>query len=251
MDKSVTNNIKIIRELSEEEKKFNTGNWNTGNRNTGDSNTGNRNTGSWNTGDRNTGSWNTGSWNTGNRNTGSWNTGSWNTGDRNTGYKNTGDRNTGNSNTGDSNTGHRNTGYRNTGYRNTGDRNTGNRNTGSWNTGSWNTGFFNTTTPEKIQVFNQPCKKSDWDNAYKPDFLFFNLTEWIHEKKMTDREKEDHPEYKTLGVGGYLWKYNYKEAFKKAWDEADPEDRIRVKDLPNFDAKIFYEISGINVEEEK
>ena len=63
-----TNEIMILRELTQEEKdKFcncntgncNTGDWNTGNCNTGDRNTGDRNTGNWNTGDRNTGFFNT------------------------------------------------------------------------------------------------------------------------------------------------------------------------------------------------
>ena len=65
--KSVTNEIKIVREIPWTEVLeivnegkgctglSNTGNCNTGNRNTGDRNTGNRNTGNWNTGDCNTG----------------------------------------------------------------------------------------------------------------------------------------------------------------------------------------------------
>lgn len=95
-DKSVTNKIRIIREIPWQELltivnegnnctgRGNTGDWNTGDRNTGDWNTGNCNTGSRNTGDYNTGNYNTGDYNTGNCNTGNWNTGS-----RNTGFFNT------------------------------------------------------------------------------------------------------------------------------------------------------------------
>ena len=79
-NKSVTNTIKIVREISWSEVlemvnagKDNTGFCNTGDCNTGRWNTGNCNTGSWNTGDRNTGNWNTGDCNTG-----SWNTGLFN-----------------------------------------------------------------------------------------------------------------------------------------------------------------------------
>ena len=197
-----TNKIKILRELSKEEKKEycncntgncntgdcnignsntgnrNTGNSNTGDRNTGNSNTGDSNTGDWNMGNRNTGNWNTGKWNTGNCNTGDWNTGNrntgdWNTGDWNTGNWNTGDWNTGNCNRGDWNTGNRNTGNCNTGdwntgdcnmgNRNTGNRNTGNRNTGNRNTGDCNTGNWNT---------------GDWNtgffNTITPDVLIFD-----------------------------------------------------------------------------
>jgi hypothetical protein len=235
----------------------NTGNCNTGDGNTGDRNTGDGNTGYRNTGDCNTGYFNTGDCNTGDGNTGDRNTGDWNTGDRNTGYRNTGDRNTGDWNTGDRNTGAGNTGDRNTGDCNTGDRNTGDwntgyrntgdRNTGDWNTGDRNTGYFNTQTPENIIVFNSPCAKSAWDVAYKPLFLFFTLHDWVYENKMTDQEKIDNPTFFTCG--GYLKKIDYKDAFIASWENADHSDRIRVKDLPNFDADIFYEISGIDLRE--
>ena len=84
-DKSCTNKLEIVREISWQEvlELVNTGISCTGLCNTGDCNTGNRNTGCRNTGDWNTGDWNTGCRNTGRRNTGDWNTGDWNTGDWN------------------------------------------------------------------------------------------------------------------------------------------------------------------------
>ncbi len=185
--------------------------------------------------------------NTGCSNTGGWNTGGWNTGDYNTGGRNTGCSNTGCSNTGGRNTGHRNTGDYNTGCWNTGGWNTGDYNTGGWNTGHRNTGYFNTETPKNILVFGKNCDRDLFDNCHKPDFLFFNITKWILEKDMTQEEKDKNPTYST--TGGYLKKYDYKEAFKKSWDEADKEDRVRIKDLPNFCSKMFFEISGIKVDE--
>jgi len=225
----------------------NTGDRNTGYRNTGDRNTGYRNTGDWNTGDWNTGDWNTGGCNTGSRNTGDWNTGYKNTGSRNTGYMNTGDKNTGDRNTGDWNTGGWNTGSRNTGGWNTGSRNTGYRNTGDWNTGDRNTGFFNTVTPDVILAFNKECPRDEWEKANKPDFLFFDLTYWVEESEMTDEEKTLDPgsHYR----GGQLRKKDYKTAFKESWDNADPDDREKIKNLPNFDPQIFFEISGIDLRE--
>jgi len=230
----------------------NTGNNNTGHRNTGYGNTGYRNTGSWNTGNRNTGNINTGyrntgSSNTGYRNTGSSNTGNWNTGNWNTGNWNTGDWNTGNWNTGDSNTGRSNTGHRNTGSWNTGSWNTGSWNTGNWNVCDRETGFFNTQGIKTIRVFNKDCAVAVWDQADKPCFLHFDLTEWIREGDMTDQEKIDHTTFRT--TGGFLKVYDYKEAFQKSWDEADEEDRAKLFKLPNFDAEVFKEISGIDVTE--
>jgi hypothetical protein len=185
---------------------------------------------------------NTGYCNTGHRNTGYCNTGNHNTGNYNTGYHNTGNGNTENYNTGDCNTGNYNTGDCNTG-----NWNTGYRNTGGWNSIHHETGSFNTTKADTIRVFNKTISRSEWDRAYLPHFLHFILTEWVEKSDMTDREKKDHPDYKT--TGGYLKSYEYKEAFQNSWDEADPEDRERVWDIPGFDPDIFYEISGIDVRE--
>ena len=69
---------------------------------------------------------------------------------------------------------------------------------------------------------------------------------------MLPEEKAQHPEYAT--VGGYLKEYDYKEAFRKSFENAKrlpdwPEQLKRLKALPNFNFKIFEEISGITAEE--
>lgn len=248
--KSVTNIIDIVRELDWSEVlkivnfgidnngRGNTGDKNTGDRNigyyntgdynTGDSNTGDCNTGHCNTGDCNTGYSNTGDCNTGDRNTGERNTGDRNTGDYNTGYCNTGDRNTGDSNAGDRNTGYCNTGDFNTGYCNTGDYNTGDYNTGDYNTGMWNhtsysSGYFNTCESPLI-VFNQPV------NMTRDEFLTL------------------------LGVRLIkgLCKDNYKvfatKNAQKWYDALSPQNKQAIKDIPNFNAEIFKQITGIDVE---
>ena len=86
-DKSVTNEIKIIRELTWHEvlDLTNIGKDCTGNRNSGDWNSGNWNSGNWNSGDRNSGdrnsgNRNSGNWNSGNRNSGNWNSTNFSTG---------------------------------------------------------------------------------------------------------------------------------------------------------------------------
>ena len=178
----------------------------------------NRNAGYCNTGYLNAGDWNTGDRNTGDRNTGNRNAGYRNTGDRNTGNCNTGDYNTGDYNTGDRNAGDYNTGDRNTGGCNTGNRNTGYRNTGDWNKSNRNTGFFNTIDPD-IQVFNMPCRQKDWENANKPGFIYFDLNG------------------------------TYEESWRKAYDSASDEEKLLLVKLPNFNAKVFQEISGILVDE--
>lgn len=62
---------------------------------------------------------------------------------------------------------------------------------------------------------------------------------------MTEQEKTENPTYKT--TGGYLKVYKYKEAWLKAWNSATEEDKQLLYALPNFDAEVFKEISGIDV----
>ena len=224
--KLCASNIKVVRELTWSEVLF----------------LYNSNSGGWNSGDWNSGDWNSGSWNSGNYNTGDLNSGNYNTGNLNSG-----DRNSGNHNTGDWNSGSWNSGNHNSGNYNTGDLNSGN-----YNTGNWNAGIFNTGACEYTFAFNQLVKKQDLECLPSIPFLRFKLVEWIPEKHMLPEEKEQHPKYAT--VGGYLKKYDYKEAFRKSFEEAKrlpdwPEQLKRLKALPNFNFKIFEEISGITAEE--
>lgn len=143
-----------------------------------------------------------------------------------------------------------NTGDYNTGNHNTGDYNIGECNTGDWNTGDWNTtnfsnGFFNTEEVEIINVFDKPCMKSVWDEASKPNCLYFSLVKWIDEPEMSDVEKQENPSFSR--TGGYLKKYDYKEAFTKSVTEASKEDRDLIRALPNFNNEKFLEISGVDL----
>ena len=145
--------------------------------------------------------------------------------------------------------GYRNSGYRNSGHGNSGDGNSGDRNSGGWNSGDGNSGYFNPDSPSVVRVFGQDCRTDLWDSAYKPMFLRFSMRGWVGSDEMTDEEKLDNPLH-TI-TGGILRVYGYKEAFQRSWEKADHVDRIRVKDLPNFDAEIFYQISGIDLREGK
>ena len=242
-DKSCTDKLEIVREIPWDEVlrivnigKNCTGRCNTGNRNTGDCNTGNRNTGDCNTGDCNTGNRNTG-----NRNTGDCNTGDWNTGDCNTGDCNTGDWNTGNRNTGDCNTGDWNTG----------DCNTGDCNTGDWNKSSFNTGCFN-TEEQKIMLFNKPSNMTyrEWlesDARWLLNQIPKDVVEWVYEEDMTDEEKAAHPTYET--TGGYLKVLDESECGQLWWGSLSDRRKEIIKAIPNFDAEIFFQCTGVRVDE--
>ena len=183
---------------------------------------------------------------TGLGNTGDWNTGDWNTGSRNTGSRNTGSRNTGSRNTGDWNTGSRNTGSRNTGDWNTGSRNTGDWNTGDWNSTNYSTGFFN-SVEQNIFLFNKPTSMSrDEIHSLKGIQILnwnFENSWWIYSVNMSDDEKKSNPKYET--TGGYLKTVDFKTACKMMWENLSENERQEVMKLPNFDSNIFYEITGI------
>ncbi len=193
-------------------------------------NSGSRNSGDWNSGDRNSGNWNSGDQNSGDRNSGNWNSGDLNSGDQNSGKWNSGDQNSGGQNSGD---------------QNSGNRNSGDWNSGDWNSGNRNSGFFNTKTPDIVLVFDKPCSRDVWERSYKPAFIFFNLTYWVDESEMSDEDKLKDPNFYVRG--GQLRTRSYKDAWKHSWDNADPKDRLRIKELPNFDADLFFEISGIDL----
>ena len=219
--KCATNKIQIVREIGWDEVqkianlgKNCTGVCNTGNYNIGDNNTGNRNTGGCNTGDNNTGNRNTGGCNTGDCNTGDWNTGGCNTGNRNTG-----------------------------------NRNTGNNNTGDWNTSSFNTGCFMTEEPT-IMMFNKPTnwtyrKWLESDARYLLNRIDKNVVNWICESNMSDEEKAANPTYEC--TGGYLKVLNQSECGQRWWDGLSELNRNVIRKMPNFDAEIFEECTGIKI----
>lgn len=68
------------------------------------------------------------------------------------------------------------------------------------------------------------------------------LTEWI---EYTDEEKTGDPE-KSL-VGGFLKQYGAKEAWVRWWERLTGENKEIIKSMPNFDANIFKDITGIEV----
>ena len=246
-DKSCTDKLEIVREIPWDEvlRIVNIGKNCTGRCNTGNYNTGDRNTGDRNTGNRNTGDWNTGNWNTGNCNTGDGNTGNWNTGDCNTGDRNNGDRNNGRWNTGNCNTGDGNTGNWNTGNCNTGDCNTG-----DWNKSSFNTGCFN-TEKQKIMLFNKPSDMtySEWVNSdarYLLNQIPKDVVEWVYEEDMTDEEKAAHPTYEA--TGGYLKVLDESECGQLWWNNLPDHMRKIIKAIPNFNAEIFFQCTGIKTD---
>ncbi|MFW5852811.1 MAG: hypothetical protein ACOCUR_02170, partial [Nanoarchaeota archaeon] len=68
---------------------------------------------------------------------------------------------------------------------------------------------------KSVRVFNKKCPRKVWEQCEKPRFLFFEL------------------------------KGDYKESFKESFNNATKQDIKLLLKLPNFDYKVFEEISGI------
>jgi hypothetical protein len=176
-------------------------------------------------------------------NSGYWNSGDWNSGDRNSGNRNSGDRNSGNRNSGD-----RNSGNWNSGNWNSGDCNSGNSNSGYWNSGNWNSGYCNSDSP-KVRMFNKMTELNYDDIIFPNYFHKVSPVRFISADTATyEQQKEHKKDIETCG--GYYEKVEYKEAWRIAWNAASDEDRRKTLSLPNFDADVFFEISGIDVRKE-
>lgn len=183
--------------------------------------------------------------------TGYCNTGDYNTGSRNAGDRNTGDYNTGDRNTGDFNTGSYNAGDYNVGRCNTGDYNAGDYNTGDFNIGRYNVGCFN-TKEKKIMLFDKPsnmtfCEWMGSEARYLLNQMPKGVVEWVYEVDMTDEEKKQHPSYET--TGGYLKVLDESECGQIWWGSLSDCQKNIIKAIPNFDAEIFFQCTGIRVDE--
>ena len=152
------------------------------------------------------------------------------------------------------NTGKACTGRCNSGNRNSGDWNSGNRNSGNWNSGDWNAtsfsnGCFNTVSP-KIYMFNKPTDWTfeRWFNC-RARRLLNDIDDcqlkYVYLSDMTDEEKAAHPEAET--TGGYLKERTTADNAWTWWAGLSADDRNVILSLPNFDAAIFREITGIDV----
>lgn len=237
--KYCTNKIKILEEIIDDcKRKCNSDPSNTGYCNSGFFNSGNNNYG-----DYNSGRCNSGDFNSGNYNSGDCNSGSGNSGDYNSGRDNSGSFNSGYCNSGKYNSGSKNSGKYNSGY-----RNSGNHNSGYWNFGDYSSGIFNTEENPKIKMFD---KESDWtikdwksSEAYRIMMTCpYTSSYSVPKSVMTEKEKEEHPEYETIG-GCTKAVVATKEDKEKWWNNLVESDKEVIRALPNFDFDKFRQCVG-------
>ena len=183
-------------------------------------------------------------------NMGKINIGIGNTGDFNSGNFNSGNWNFGDQNSGGANLGSCNSGLYNTGVRNTGMYNSGRFNSGFWNSGYWNSGVFNSKMYHNMDMFNKPSTWSmfDWINSRAHDIMDrapITQIEWINYEHMNEEEKEENPDAKS--TNGYFKYVSCKEKRQQWWDDLPQDDKDEILNLPNFDAEVFKECTGIRV----
>ena len=99
-------------------------------------------------------------------------------------------------------------------------------------------------------MFNKPTEMTfgEWRNSRACrllDRIDFRPIEFIWSSDMTDEEKAAHPEWET--TQGYLKKLDISECCHDWWMNLNMDEKRVIQNMPNFDAKIFKEITGIQV----
>ena len=117
----------------------------------------------------------------------------------------------------------------------------------------FNTHFNLTLRQQKIMFFNKPSDwtYNDWlrsDARYLLNRIPKNVVEWICSEDMTDEEKAEHPTHET--TGSYLKVLDESECGQIWWNSLSDHEKDVIKSLPNFDAEIFKECTGIDTNEE-
>lgn len=90
----------------------------------------------------------------------------------------------------------------------------------------------------------------EWEN-HEAVRIMCNLypTIWVPSSMMSDEEKAANPKHET--TEGYLKSIPIKDAWANLWHNLTAAKRKVFTSLPNFDASIFKEITGIEVDPPK
>lgn len=81
-------------------------------------------------------------------------------------------------------------------------------------------------------------------------YLAICKKELARKAKLHDFDKIHDKTEKAMFCGGFLKTFDYKEAWRLAWDKASKEEHLKMLELPNWDNEVFKEISGIDAETE-
>ncbi len=99
---------------------------------------------------------------------------------------------------------------------------------------------------KKYRIFNKEVSQEVFNKANNAPEFTLPVSIWVDKKDMTADEKKNWKSY--TETGGFLKTLSYKEAWAESWPKASDEFKTWVKNLPNFEAKLFKEITGQEIE---
>lgn len=113
-------------------------------------------------------------------------------------------------------------------------------------------GQLKLTGLNREMLFNKPSDMTyrewiDSDARYLLNQIPKDVVEWVYEEDMTDEEKAAHPTYET--TGGYLKVLDESECGQLWWGSLSDRRKEIIKAIPNFDAEIFFQCTGVRVDE--
>ena len=78
-----------------------------------------------------------------------------------------------------------------------------------------------------------------------PSWLYrLKVSKWVDWNDMSENEKKYNNCY---CCGGYVKKIEYKDAWSYLWSSITDREKKEIESLPNFDAEVFKEITGIQI----
>ena len=99
---------------------------------------------------------------------------------------------------------------------------------------------------KNLRVFNQDVSETRYDEVKEiltDNQIKITLTKWTDYKELEKSEQTATAKQ----LGGLLKTFSYEDAWLNFWNEATREQKNCILDLPEFDADIFKEITGIDV----
>ena len=98
--------------------------------------------------------------------------------------------------------------------------------------------------PKTIKVFGKETGLTA-DQINLPDMSSFTMEVWVDEDEMTDEEFE---EYAGQFYSGIMRPLTYKQAWAHFWKYTSPENKQKFFELPNFEEKLFKEMTGLDID---
>ena len=102
---------------------------------------------------------------------------------------------------------------------------------------------------KNYKIFNKEVSKEVFEKEYNSQPTFkLPISIWKDKKDMTDEEIKKYPICNE--IGGYLKVLSYKDAWVEGWKTSSKEFKEWVKNLTNYNAEIFEQITGIKEDDE-